>query len=65
MCKNYIDFNGYCKNQLSISLDLFKSGLYLRRWEKGDRIISAGRKKHILVSDLFINNKLSMIYHRQ
>ena len=33
----------------------------MRRWEKGDRILSASSKKHILISDLFINNKLSMI----
>jgi len=33
----------------------------MRRWKEGDRIISAGSKKHILISDLFINNKLSMI----
>ena len=33
----------------------------MRRWKEGDKIISAGSKKHILISDLFINNKLSII----
>ena len=49
------------KNQFSISSDLFKSGLYMRRWKEGDKIKSSASKKHILISDLFINNKLSMI----
>ena len=49
------------KNQFSIPLSLFKRGLYMRRWKKGDRILSFSLKKYILISNLFINNKLSMI----
>ena len=48
------------KNQFSISVDLFRMGLYMRRWKKGDKMLSATLKKHILISDLFINNKLSI-----
>ena len=49
------------KYQFSIPLSLFNRGLYMRRWKKGDRILSFSLKKYILISDLFINNKLSMI----
>jgi len=48
------------KKQFSIPFDIFKGGLYIRRWKKGDRILSAPLNKHILISDLFINNKLSI-----
>ena len=33
----------------------------MRRWESGDRILSATSNHNILISDLFINNKLSAI----
>ena len=49
------------KNKFSIPLDLYINGLYMRRWKKGDRILSATSKKHILISDLYINNKLSTL----
>ena len=49
------------KNKFSITLDLFINGLYMRRWKEGDKIFSATSKKHILISDLYINNKLSTL----
>jgi len=48
------------KNKFSISFNLFKKGLFMRRWKKGDKMLSAALKKHILISDLFVNNKLSI-----
>ena len=33
----------------------------MRRWKEGDRILSATSNKHILISDLYINNKLSTL----
>ena len=47
------------KNQVSIPWNLYNDGLYLRRCKRGDKIKSATSKKHLLISDLFINNKLS------
>ena len=47
------------KNQISIPWNLYNDGLYLRRCNCGDKIKSATSKKHLLISDLFINNKLS------
>ena len=38
---------------------IFQNGLYIRRWKRGDKIYSATSSSHVLVSDLFINNKLS------
>ena len=58
--KNTNQFS-YSKNKtyFVIANERFQKGLFLRRWESGDRICSATNKKHILLSDLFINNKLS------
>ena len=49
------------KNYFSIPLNIYKNGLYMRRWHAGDRMLSATSNKNILISDLFINNKLSII----
>ena len=45
----------------SIPMDLFAKGLYIRRWKEKDRILSTTSKQHILISDLYINNKLSTL----
>ena len=50
------------KNNFIVSKNLLNKGLYLRRWIRGDRLISSTSKKHTLVSDIFINNKLSGIH---
>ena len=47
------------KTNIVINNDIYKNGLYLRRWKRGDRIYSSTINRHVLVSDLFINNKLS------
>ena len=47
------------KNRVSIPWKLYSEGLYVRRCNSGDKIISATSKKHLLISDLYINNKLS------
>ena len=39
----------------------FKMGLYIRRWEHGDKILLSTSKRKVLISDLFINNKLSKV----
>jgi len=47
------------KNQFLVPNYLYNKGLYIRSWKHGDRIISATSQKHVLLSDLYINNKLS------
>ena len=49
------------KKEFSIPLSLYKRGLYIRRWKTGDRISLNSSKNNVLISDLFTNNKLSMI----
>ena len=38
---------------------VYDEGLYVRSWKNGDKICSATSNYNILLSDLFINNKLS------
>ena len=47
------------KTKIVINNVIFQNGLYTRRWKRGDKIYSATSNSHVLVSDLFINNKLS------
>ena len=47
------------KKYFSVTNSIYQDGLYIRRWKYGDRIISATSQKHVLLSDLYINNKLS------
>jgi len=49
------------KNQCLLTEDLMNDGLYLRRWKNGDKILSSNSTQHILLSNLFINNKISKI----
>ena len=49
----------YNKKKFSIPLNQFEKGLFIRRWQTGDKLISSTCNKQILISDLFINNKLS------
>jgi tRNA(Ile)-lysidine synthetase-like protein len=49
------------KNQCLLTEDLINDGLYLRRWKNGDKILSSNSTKHILLSNLFINKKISRI----
>ena len=35
--------------------------MYLRRWRKGDKILTSTSAQHILLSNLFINNKISKL----
>ena len=55
-------------NELSINEDRnifllpslnYNNGLYIRQWKNGDKILSSTSGNNILLSDLFINNKLS------
>ena len=47
------------KTTFIVPSNMYNDGLYIRSWKYGDQIISSTSKKHILVSDLYINNKLS------
>ena len=47
------------KNKLTVPNMLYKEGIYIRSWNHGDRIISSTLQKNILLSNLYINNKLS------
>ena len=49
------------KNQYLVTDDIINDGLYLRRWKSGDKILSENSTRHILLSNLFINNKISRI----
>ena len=49
------------KNQCSLTEDIINDGLYLRRWKNGDKILSSNSTQHILLSNLFINKKISRI----
>ncbi|MDP6133013.1 MAG: tRNA lysidine(34) synthetase TilS [Candidatus Marinimicrobia bacterium] len=49
------------KNQCLLAEDLMNDGLYLRRWKNGDKILSSNSAQHILLSNLFINKKISKI----
>ena len=63
--KFIIKNNNFGKTTVSIidyiycSRDQFNEGLYLTHWKKGDKIISKDNSKK--VSDVFINNKVSII----
>ena len=47
------------KNLLCVPIDLYKEGLYVRSWQYGDRMVSSTSGSNVLISDIFINNKLS------
>ena len=47
--------------QCTLTEDLINDGLYLRRWKYGDKILSSNSTRYILLSNLFINNKISRI----
>ncbi len=49
------------KNRLLISKVRLNNGLFVRQWEKGDRIFSYSLKKSVKISDLYINHKLSRL----
>ena len=49
------------KNQCSLTEDIINDGLYLRRWKNGDKILSSNSTQNILLSNLFINKKISRI----
>ena len=42
-----------------LSPSIYNKGLHIRQWKNGDRILSSTSGKSILLSNLFINNKLS------
>ena len=44
--------------------EIYCSGLKLRTWRKGDRMISSNNGKNVLLSNLFVDNKLSF-YEKQ
>lgn len=48
------------KNKLMLPGSLYQDGLYIRAWMHGDRMVSATSQKHVSLSDLYINNKLSI-----
>ena len=49
------------RHKFSLTESNLKDGLYLRRWRKGDKIITSTSTQHILLSNLFINNKISKL----
>ena len=49
------------KNIMILPAETYRSGLVVRSWCKGDKMIAYKSKETIILSDLFINNKLSII----
>ena len=49
------------KNYFSLPKELYNKGLFIRHWKKGDKIRLATTNNSILISDIFINNKLSIV----
>ena len=47
------------KYKFRVPYSLYKAGLYIRTWKHGDRMLAATSQKHVLLSDLYINSKLS------
>ena len=47
------------KYKFRVPYALYNAGLYIRTWEHGDRMLAATSQKHVLLSDLYINSKLS------
>ena len=45
----------------AIPLDIYKKGLFVRHWRKGDVCYSEFYKKNIKLKKIFINNKVSLI----
>ena len=48
------------KDIFTVPKSIYHEGLYIRPWKHGDRIVSATSHKHVSLSDLYINNKLSI-----
>ena len=49
------------KNQCSLTEYIIDDWLFLSRWKNGDKILSSNSTQHILLSNLFINKKISRI----
>ena len=60
--KNTVE-SSFSKNKFIVPLTLYHAGLYIRTWKYGDQMVSATSQKHVTISDLYINNKLSK-YHK-
>ena len=58
-CNNPVFSND--RYEFSLTENILKNGLYLRRWRKGDKILTSTSAQHILLSNLFINNKISKL----
>ena len=72
LCHNLIWFSGQfktkdigrlnlssIKNKFVVPDSMYNDGLYIRSWHYGDYIVSATSQKHVSISDLYINCKLS------
>ena len=61
LLENINSFNkSNSKNRMCLNKKLLDDGLFIRNWKNGDRIISYKSKKTKKLSDLFINNKISI-----
>ena len=49
------------KNIMILPTETYTSGLIVRSWYRGDKMITYKEKNTVKLSDLFINNKLSII----
>ena len=56
-----LDDTKLLSSTFTIPLDIFKKGLFVRRWRKGDVCYSEFYKKNIKLKKIFINNKISLI----
>ncbi len=56
-----LDDTKLLSSTFTIPLDIFKKGLFVRRWRRGDVCYSEFYKKNIKLKKIFINNKISLI----
>ena len=47
------------KDKFALPYSIYKNGIYTRKWNYGDKILSSTTHQHVAISDLYINNKLS------
>tara|TARA_B100000315_G_C14183496_1_gene410004 strand:- start:55 stop:576 length:522 start_codon:yes stop_codon:yes gene_type:complete len=48
------------KDKLIVPYSIYINGIYTRNWKHGDKMVSATSQQHVSLSDLYINNKLSI-----
>ena len=51
--------SSFSKNNFIVPFSLYREGIYIRKWKYSDQILSSTLNKHVLISNLYVNSKLS------